>query len=110
MCEKCGAIGVKHAFYGKERKFCSLSCARGPLPPSQPISEARQGEREFTEDTSKEMMPVPEVNTWNCCVEGVNCGSWRWFRHSVRIEDELVKRALKQDQNDMSRGDQVDYQ
>lgn len=60
VCEKCGAIGVKHAFYGKERKFCSLSCARGPLPPPQPISEARQGEREFTEDTSKEMIPVPE--------------------------------------------------
>ena len=29
VCEKCGAIGVKHAFYTKERRFCSLSCARG---------------------------------------------------------------------------------
>ena len=28
VCEKCGAIGVKHAFYGKERKYCSLACAR----------------------------------------------------------------------------------
>lgn len=79
VCEKCGAIGVKHAFYGKERKFCSLSCARGPLPPPPPMSETRQGEREFTEDTSKEMIPVPEVNVWNlCCVEGwsvVLCGA-----------------------------------
>lgn len=28
ICEKCGAIGVKHAFYTKERRFCSLLCAR----------------------------------------------------------------------------------
>lgn len=29
VCEKCGAIGVKHAFYTRERRFCSLACARG---------------------------------------------------------------------------------
>lgn len=28
VCEKCGAIGVKHAFYTKQRKFCSLACTR----------------------------------------------------------------------------------
>ncbi|XP_026463906.1 polycomb protein Sfmbt-like isoform X3 [Ctenocephalides felis] len=28
ICEKCGAIGVKHAFYTRERRFCSLACAR----------------------------------------------------------------------------------
>uniref|UniRef100_A0AAG5D4F7 FCS-type domain-containing protein n=1 Tax=Anopheles atroparvus TaxID=41427 RepID=A0AAG5D4F7_ANOAO len=28
ICEKCGAIGVKHSFYTKQRRFCSLSCAR----------------------------------------------------------------------------------
>ncbi|XP_008548633.1 polycomb protein Sfmbt isoform X1 [Microplitis demolitor] len=28
VCEKCGAIGVKHAFYTKERRFCSRACAR----------------------------------------------------------------------------------
>ncbi|XP_047119207.1 polycomb protein Sfmbt isoform X1 [Schistocerca piceifrons] len=28
VCQTCGAIGVKHAFYTKERRFCSLSCAR----------------------------------------------------------------------------------
>nr|CAH7745505.1 unnamed protein product [Callosobruchus chinensis] len=39
VCEKCGAIGVKHAFYTRERRFCSMACARGysglipePLP------------------------------------------------------------------------------
>ncbi|KAL1139424.1 hypothetical protein AAG570_006408 [Ranatra chinensis] len=38
VCEKCGAIGVKHAFYTRERRFCSLACARCPTadaPPSQ---------------------------------------------------------------------------
>ncbi|XP_058121001.1 polycomb protein Sfmbt [Anopheles ziemanni] len=28
ICERCGAIGVKHSFYTKQRRFCSLSCAR----------------------------------------------------------------------------------
>ncbi|KAK5644212.1 hypothetical protein RI129_008057 [Pyrocoelia pectoralis] len=28
VCEKCGAIGVKHAFYTRERRFCSMDCAR----------------------------------------------------------------------------------
>lgn len=42
VCEKCGAIGVKHAFYTRERRFCSMACARGyngltpePLTPQQ---------------------------------------------------------------------------
>ncbi|KAF0312320.1 Polycomb protein Sfmbt [Amphibalanus amphitrite] len=26
--EKCGAIGVRHAFYTRERRYCSLRCAR----------------------------------------------------------------------------------
>lgn len=28
VCERCGAIGVKHSFYTKERRFCSMACAR----------------------------------------------------------------------------------
>uniref|UniRef100_A0A1Q3FU29 Putative polycomb group protein scm/l3mbt tumor-supressor in n=2 Tax=Culex tarsalis TaxID=7177 RepID=A0A1Q3FU29_CULTA len=28
ICEKCGAIGVKHSFYTKQRRFCSMTCAR----------------------------------------------------------------------------------
>lgn len=31
ICEKCGAIGVKHSFYTRHRKYCSLACARGSL-------------------------------------------------------------------------------
>ncbi|KAH9495238.1 MBT domain-containing protein 1 [Bulinus truncatus] len=27
-CERCGAVGVKHAFYSKSKRFCSLSCSR----------------------------------------------------------------------------------
>ncbi|XP_045124410.1 MBT domain-containing protein 1-like isoform X5 [Portunus trituberculatus] len=60
VCEKCGAIGVKHAFYGKERKFCSLSCARGPLPPSQALAVARQMEKEVPEEPAKVVLPTPE--------------------------------------------------
>lgn len=28
VCERCGAIGVKHSFYTKHKSFCSISCAR----------------------------------------------------------------------------------
>ncbi|CAH1124722.1 unnamed protein product [Ceutorhynchus assimilis] len=50
VCEKCGAIGVKHAFYTRERRFCSMACARGysglipePLPQSnQDITDTKQ--------------------------------------------------------------------
>lgn len=45
VCEKCGAIGVKHAFYTKERRFCSLSCARG--------FEEISGEQAITPTTAK---------------------------------------------------------
>lgn len=31
VCERCGAIGVKHSFYTKERRFCSMACARNEL-------------------------------------------------------------------------------
>ncbi|XP_069130374.1 MBT domain-containing protein 1-like isoform X1 [Argopecten irradians] len=27
-CERCGAVGIKHAFYSKSKRFCSLSCSR----------------------------------------------------------------------------------
>lgn len=41
VCEKCGAIGVRHAFYTRERRFCSLECARGEqkVPAEQPPLE-----------------------------------------------------------------------
>ncbi|KAH8276419.1 hypothetical protein KR018_005704 [Drosophila ironensis] len=31
VCKRCGAIGVKHTFYTKSRRFCSMACARGEL-------------------------------------------------------------------------------
>ncbi|XP_045612605.2 MBT domain-containing protein 1 isoform X3 [Procambarus clarkii] len=61
VCEKCGAIGVKHAFYGKERKFCSLACARGPLPPSIHMLENHAAEKEPVEDPEKKSIPVQKV-------------------------------------------------
>ncbi|KAL8597044.1 hypothetical protein ACOMHN_055637 [Nucella lapillus] len=27
-CEQCGSVGVRHAFYSKSKRFCSLSCSR----------------------------------------------------------------------------------
>nr|XP_018897808.1 PREDICTED: polycomb protein Sfmbt-like [Bemisia tabaci] len=28
VCEKCGAIGVKHSFYTRERRYCSMQCVK----------------------------------------------------------------------------------
>lgn len=61
VCEKCGAIGVKHAFYGKERKFCSLACARGPLPPSQHVVESHGVKDETSEEPEQKVIPVQKV-------------------------------------------------
>ncbi|XP_064091599.1 LOW QUALITY PROTEIN: polycomb protein Sfmbt-like [Macrobrachium nipponense] len=61
VCEKCGAIGVKHAFYGKERKFCSLACARGPLPPSQHVVESQGVKDEASEEPEPKVIPVEKV-------------------------------------------------
>lgn len=27
-CERCGAVGIKHAFYSKSKRFCSLNCSK----------------------------------------------------------------------------------
>lgn len=27
-CERCGAVGIKHAFYSKSKRFCSLACSK----------------------------------------------------------------------------------
>ncbi|KAE8752631.1 hypothetical protein FOCC_FOCC000753 [Frankliniella occidentalis] len=43
VCQNCGAIGVKHAFYTKERRFCSLACSRGENPtPIKDNNEIKQ--------------------------------------------------------------------
>ncbi|XP_064481448.1 polycomb protein Sfmbt-like isoform X2 [Ornithodoros turicata] len=31
VCERCGTVGVKHAFYSKTKRYCSLACSRGVL-------------------------------------------------------------------------------
>lgn len=48
-CEHCGSVGVKHAFYSKSKRFCSLSCSRsfathqreGKPTPKPPIAAKR---------------------------------------------------------------------
>uniref|UniRef100_G3MF18 FCS-type domain-containing protein n=1 Tax=Amblyomma maculatum TaxID=34609 RepID=G3MF18_AMBMU len=29
VCERCGTVGVKHAFYSKTKRYCSVLCSRG---------------------------------------------------------------------------------
>lgn len=66
VCEKCGAIGVKHAFYTRERRFCSLACARGytglgglNLMPQNSSTQTMQDSLEYAEHHFK-MEPPSE--------------------------------------------------
>ncbi|XP_059479513.1 polycomb protein Sfmbt-like isoform X2 [Neocloeon triangulifer] len=58
VCEKCGAIGVKHAFYTRERRFCSLECARGEqkVQPEEPETTMREEEISQEEYVDMEML------------------------------------------------------
>lgn len=56
ICEKCGAIGVKHAFYTRHRKYCSLACARGILD---------DGNIKETADEENNLQMIENANTYN---------------------------------------------
>ncbi|CAG5115770.1 unnamed protein product, partial [Candidula unifasciata] len=51
ICECCGSVGIKHAFYSKSKRFCSLSCSRsyathqreGKPVTTKPISTGKRG-------------------------------------------------------------------
>ncbi|XP_065210100.1 polycomb protein Sfmbt isoform X2 [Planococcus citri] len=56
VCKKCGAIGVKHAFYTRERRYCSLACARG----------SDDNDAGTQNDTgSQEMLQSPTNSQWS---------------------------------------------
>ncbi|XP_011311275.1 polycomb protein Sfmbt isoform X2 [Fopius arisanus] len=59
VCEKCGAIGVKHAFYTKERRFCSRACARSSEHNSTNADSTRSPSH--TSDTSTSSDPPAET-------------------------------------------------
>uniref|UniRef100_A0A0B7B795 FCS-type domain-containing protein n=1 Tax=Arion vulgaris TaxID=1028688 RepID=A0A0B7B795_9EUPU len=58
-CECCGSVGVKHAFYSKSKRFCSLSCSRSyathqregkPVTskPSASVKRGKLGSKKFS--------------------------------------------------------------
>lgn len=75
VCQKCGAIGVKHAFYTRQRRFCSMACARGysglipePLPQAlQTTPEKHYAEHRFRMETEEDFnglvtdQPLPQL-------------------------------------------------
>lgn len=50
-CEKCGTIGVKHAFYSKSKRFCSLSCSRSFATAQREGKPAGKGSGTFGQKT-----------------------------------------------------------
>ncbi|KAI4493233.1 hypothetical protein M0802_009521 [Mischocyttarus mexicanus] len=76
VCEKCGAIGVKHAFYTKERRFCSRACARSsehtastadstyspsyPIEPTTAMNAKSPADTKFAKDVIKKEIELSE--------------------------------------------------
>ena len=57
VCQNCGAIGVKHAFYTKERRFCSLACSRGENP--TPLKENNEVKQEHPNNQTQQITQPP---------------------------------------------------
>ncbi|KAG8255063.1 MBT domain-containing protein 1 [Homalodisca vitripennis] len=62
VCEKCGAIGVKHAFYTKERRFCSMNCVRG----------ASEMDTSWNENNQQVLEEKPQVPWESMCYQPSN--------------------------------------
>uniref|UniRef100_A0A2M4BAC6 Putative polycomb group protein scm/l3mbt tumor-supressor in n=1 Tax=Anopheles marajoara TaxID=58244 RepID=A0A2M4BAC6_9DIPT len=92
ICEKCGAIGVKHSFYTKQRRFCSMSCSRSfeslrvfnpsPYRPGSGSkcstaddSESKQHQTTYVGEVDEGIISVPPdqlINNLDCASQGAN--------------------------------------
>uniref|UniRef100_A0A8D9A729 Polycomb protein Sfmbt n=1 Tax=Cacopsylla melanoneura TaxID=428564 RepID=A0A8D9A729_9HEMI len=79
ICEKCGAMGVKHAFYTRERRFCSLACARG----SQHDNDNANNNSNTTTLYESTTNPIPP------CIPQFNIPPSQTFVPSHPINEEL---------------------
>lgn len=65
VCERCGAIGVKHTFYTKSRRFCSMACARGELYSlvvnNKTVTESGQQHQQQSQSLRKMMVNKGDV-------------------------------------------------
>lgn len=86
VCERCGAIGVKHSFYTKERRFCSMACARGDFLMMQTLSEANENNSDLNATSEK-----IQKNSILRVSGDVNSGTATMSNNSVNmdIEDQL---------------------
>ncbi|XP_058801938.1 polycomb protein Sfmbt-like isoform X2 [Phymastichus coffea] len=84
VCEKCGAIGVKHAFYTKERRFCSRACARSSEH-TAPTADSTYSPTHSAESTSetkvtKDVKPIAKIPI---------------KEEMVQSQDQIVKEKVK---------------
>ncbi|KAK3100006.1 hypothetical protein FSP39_013414 [Pinctada imbricata] len=60
-CERCGAVGVKHAFYSKSKRFCSLSCSRSFATAQREVKP--QGTKQDPANVTPPGVPVKKVKS-----------------------------------------------
>ncbi|XP_005093400.1 MBT domain-containing protein 1 [Aplysia californica] len=87
-CERCGAVGVKHAFYSKSKRFCSLSCSRSyatyqregkPVPPKPtPPAAVKKGK-----PGSKKINPKTQPSLFKASLRGETGRVFDWGPYLV---------------------------
>ncbi|KAL1427650.1 hypothetical protein MTO96_017341 [Rhipicephalus appendiculatus] len=55
VCERCGTVGVKHAFYSKTKRYCSVLCSRG-------LVRAGGGKTSSSQNLTKRPLPQAQRN------------------------------------------------
>ncbi|XP_077519031.1 MBT domain-containing protein 1-like isoform X2 [Amblyomma americanum] len=55
VCERCGTVGVKHAFYSKTKRYCSVLCSRG-------LVRSGGGKASVTQNLTKRPIPHSQSN------------------------------------------------
>lgn len=88
VCEKCGAIGVKHAFYTKERRFCSLSCARG--------FEEIAGEQATSKSRKQQVQPTYKFKVDHAKSEMISDGAIKIHEQQILYQTVMPQEPVPQ--------------
>ncbi|KAJ6646973.1 Polycomb protein Sfmbt [Pseudolycoriella hygida] len=94
VCERCGAIGVKHSFYTKERRFCSMACARNDL------DQMNTNKQQYTNatDYNNGSMDATEHDFENQQISQTTSYRFKIVPHSGNSDGVLFKDLLPQEE------------
>lgn len=89
VCLRCGAIGVKHSFYTKERRYCSMACARGfntTVTGNQKQKQEKMMKQEDTIDDNSDV-EIKENVTFRFKMGNISDDSPMLYRDLIPLEE-----------------------